>query len=309
MASRSWQNRLLAPALKRTFKPLAFPRRPTAGKLGARATLSRQLERLAPYMRGATVEPVTLPHCSAEWVSPQHHADRVVLQLHGGGYTIFSPRFYRDFNVRLGTAAKAKVLAVNYRKAGKHAWPAPVDDVVHAYQHLLDLGYRNDQIVMVGDSAGGHLTLCTLLALRDRQLPMPAGGIAASPWANLAGDFPAMDENRHRDVILHADAIRALGRFHARGKHLKSPEISPAFASYEGLPPLFLLATDCEILRDDVRAVRDAALRAGVTVRYHEAQGLPHAYPSLSFILPEARQAVSDMADFIHEVTAPVGRS
>lgn len=299
----SWQNRLLSPVLKYTFKIGSIPLNPNPRNLHLRASISRRLERLSPYPRNVLVEPLRLPRCSAEWISTQDHADRVVLQLHGGGYNMLSPRFYRDFNARLATAARARVLAVDYRTGAGHTWPSPVEDALFAYHHLLACGYSNSQVVIVGDSAGGHLTLTTLLALRDRGLPMPAGAIAISPWGNFAGDFPSMEENRHRDVMLGTDAIRALGRFHARGQDLKSPEISPAFACYEGIPPLFLIATECEILRDDARAVRDAAIAAGVAVRYHEAHDLPHAYPSMSHVLPEARHAVSNMADFIRNVT------
>lgn len=198
----------------------------------------------------------------------------------------------------------ARVLAVDYRQGADHPWPEAVDDAVSAYRYLLDAGHRHDNIVIAGESAGGHLTLSTVLALRDRGLPRPAGAIAMSPWTNLAGDFPAMDENRGRDVMLHTDAVRALGRFHARGRDPKSPEISPAFADFRDLPPLFILASDSEILRDDARAARDAALAAGVSVRYVEAPGLPHAWAAMPAVLPEARQAMEEMTGFIREVTS-----
>ncbi len=302
MSSPSWQSRLLSPALKHLLKPVLFPRKPTVGKLELGAALSRQLERLSPYPRQLQLDHVKLSHCQAEWISPLKHTSRVVLYLHGGGYNVLSPRLYRDFNTRLGTAAQAHVLAVDYRQGARHPWPAALDDALEAYHYLLAQGYESAQIVVAGDSAGGHLTLSLLLALRDRGLGQPAGAIPLSPWTNLAGDFPSMEENRHSDVVLHTDAIRAMGRFHARGRDLRDPAISPAFANYQGLAPLYIIASSSEILRDDARAVRDAARQAGVRVRYEEMADLPHAYTSMTGLLPEARATVDDMARFIQEL-------
>lgn len=295
----SWQNRILGPILKLTIKPIAFPREVTPKNLDIGYRLSRQLEQLVPSPRALNIEAVRLPFCPAEMLSIDGHNERVVLHLHGGGYNILSPRIYRDFNARLARESRARIFSVDYRQGSSNAWPASVDDSVMAYEYLLKLGYRNTQIVVAGDSAGGHLTLCTVLALRDRGLPQPACAIAISPWTNMACDFPSAEMHRHTDVLLDIDAVRGLGRFYARGRDLKDPSISPAFANYGGIAPLYIIASTSEVLLDDARAARDAAMKFGVSVRYDEFQDMPHAFPGMALVLPEAKVAIKNMAEFI----------
>jgi monoterpene epsilon-lactone hydrolase len=295
----SWQNRVLSPVLRWLVRPVLFPRVVTPRRLENGYRWSRVIERLSLSPHGAVIEAAQLTNCAAEWLSVDGHNERVVLHFHGGGYSLFSPRSYRDFNARLARAAYARVFSVDYRQGPAHGLSAAVDDGLDAYSHLLARGYRAERIVIVGDSAGGHLTLSTLIALRARGLPQPAGAIAISPWTNLAADFPSVEQNRHTDVLLDADSVRAMGIFHARGRPLKDPALSPAFADYTGIAPLQIMASGSEVLRDDARAVREAATAAGVFVHYEEYPGLPHAFPGLANVLPEARASIRSMARFI----------
>jgi len=301
----SWQLRLFDAVFKRLFRSFLFPTNWTRDNILRHQRVYNVIDRMVPYRMGLTIEQVALPRCGAEWVTtPGEQTGRVVLHFHGGGYMAGSPRFCREPNARLGHAAGARVLSVDYRRFPDHRWPAALDDAVDAYRYLLDAGHRPESIVIVGESGGAHLTLSTVLALRDRGLPRPAGAIPVSPWVNAACEYPSIEENRDRDVLILPVVLQELGRFMADGRDLRSPEISPAFADFRDLPPLLLLASECEVLRDDARVARDRALAAGVSVRHVEVPDVPHAWTGLPIQLPEARETTQVMAQFIREVTA-----
>lgn len=304
MTGPSWQARVLSPILKNTLRPVIFPRIATTRSMALTAFALRQVERLRPALLRSRVEPVVTQGFKGEWVDTGHDSGRVLLYFHGGGYMVMSPRGYRDFSATLATVGRCRVLAVDYRQGAYHPWPAPLADALASYRWLLAQGYRPDQIVIGGDSAGGHLTLSTLLALRDQGLPLPRGGIAISPWTNLGCDFLSHDANRDSDVILDIRAIRSNAVYQLQGRNPRDADVSPAFADYTGLPPLHIIASTSEILLDDARAARDAALRAGVPVDYREWEGLPHVFPILGPLLPEAREAVADMAAFLDRLYA-----
>lgn len=299
MPPLSWQARLLSPLLRLALKPVVFPRRATAVSMQLTASAFARLEKVRPTPRKARITPVSTIGFRGEWVSTGEATDRVVLYFHGGGYMVMSPRGYREFAFALARELNARVLVVDYRQGADYPWPAPLADAVAAYRWLLDSGTDPANIVIGGDSAGGHLTLSTLLALRDHLLPMPRGALLLSPWANFACDFPSMDANRHSDVMLDTTAVRSNAIYQIQGQRLHDPANSPAFADYTGLPPLHIVVSDSEILWDDSRAVRDAARRAGVAVDYREWQGLPHVFPTFISLLPEAKAAVADMASFV----------
>jgi len=298
MTAPSWQARLLNPLLKYTVKPVLFPRIATPLRMRLTARAFAQVEKLRPSPARAQFEPVLEADFAGEWVSTGKPTDRVLLYFHGGGYMIMSPRGYRDFTAALAQAFSARVLAVDYRQGADYPWPAPLHDALASYDWLLDQGIAPENIILGGDSAGGHLTLSTLLAIRDLDLPMPRGGIALSPWANMGCDFLSHDANRDSDVLLDLQAVRSNAAFQCQGSDARDPVNSPAFADYHGLPPLHIVASTSEILLDDARAVRDAALAAGVEVDYREWEGMPHAFPIFYPLLPEAQAAVDDMAGF-----------
>src|SRR5436190_16349234 len=143
-------------------------------------------EKAFPTPRDVSVEHVTAPTVAAEWLAPPGaRLDAAVLYLHGGGYVIGSPRSHRHLAASIGGAAKVSVLLPEYRLAPECPFPAAVDDAVAAYRWLLDRKIAPSRLVIAGDSAGGGLTVATLLALRDARVPLPAAGICISPWVDL----------------------------------------------------------------------------------------------------------------------------
>src|SRR5262245_42994087 len=129
----------------------------------------------APAQPDVKHEKVVANGVDAEWIAaPGAAADRVVLYLHGGGYVLGSVNTHRDLIGRISRVAQARMLALNYRLAPEHPFPAAVDDALAGYRFLLDQGLKPALIAIAGDSAGGGLTIAALLAIRDAGLPLPA---------------------------------------------------------------------------------------------------------------------------------------
>ncbi len=176
------------------------PRNPNATVAQMRAGMEKVSERVA---RDVTCEGLRIGDLGAEWIVPPEAAsDRVILYLHGGGYVMGSIATHRATVARIARAAKARALAIEYRLAPEHQFPAAVDDALAAYKWLLGQGYKPGKIVIAGDSAGGGLTLATLLAIRDAKLPMAAAGVAISPWADLEGTGDSHKTRAHRDPMV-----------------------------------------------------------------------------------------------------------
>ena len=131
-------------------------------------------------------EPVDAGGVPAEWtIAPGARADRALVYLHGGGYCVGSVATHRGLTARLSRTAALRVLSVDYRLAPEHPHPAAVEDAVAAVRHAYASGLEPARVAVAGDSAGGGLTVATLLALRDRGLPLPAAGVCISPWTDL----------------------------------------------------------------------------------------------------------------------------
>lgn len=297
----SWQGHILNRVLKRTMKPVMFSGRLTRARMGISAWTMEVSAGLVPSPQ-ARITPLRKP-VRGEWVESGENTSRVVLYFHGGAYIAGSPRTHRPLTAALARAAGARVLALDYRQAPEYGYPAWLEDAVAAYEHLLKTGERPNQIVLAGDSAGGNLVLVTLLRLRDLGLPMPAGAICLSPWADLACNSKSFRQNIASEAMLNADAIAALGKHHIGDRDPKDPLLSPVHANLEGLPPLMVHVGTGEILLDDSRAIRRAANKAAVSMDYKEWQDMPHVFPLFHLILPEGREALREMAAFIARVT------
>ncbi|MDQ8037763.1 MAG: alpha/beta hydrolase [Pedobacter sp.] len=301
----SWQGNVLNRVLRRTMKPMMFSSRPTRARMGISAWALEASATLMP-VPAIKITP-SRGLLRGEWLEAldtEQESRRVVLYLHGGAYIAGSARTHRPLTAELARSSGARVLALDYRQAPDHAWPAWLDDALGAYQQLIKAGSRPQDIVLAGDSAGGNLVLVTLLRLRELGLPMPAGAICLSPWTDLACGYQSHRLNASDEAMLKPDAIRKLGLHHIGKRDPKDPLISPAYADLSNLPPLMVHVGTKEILLDDSRAIRRNAKRAGVHLHYREWQDMPHVFPLFHRILPEGRKAISQMAVFIKDVTS-----
>lgn len=303
--SLSWQARALNMALMYSVKPVLerAPVNPLTMRLADRlyAVAGTFLRQLPEFV---STRPADFGHYQGEWLRAGSglREDKAMLYLHGGGYFFSSAEAHRPLTWRLSRAARRPVLAINYRQGPDHHFDQSREDALHAYVHLLDRGYAPGNILIGGDSAGGHLTLVTLQAIRDAGLPLPRAGMCFSPWTDLSCESPSYHHNRHRDPMFAARAVTELARHFVRDRDPYHPHVSPLHGDFSGLPPLLITAGSTEVLRDDARRAAERARDHGVDVIYEEWRGMPHVFQMFAFWLPEARAAYRHLARFIQVV-------
>jgi epsilon-lactone hydrolase len=257
-------------------------------------------ERVFPTPADVAVEHVKAPERTAEWLRPPGvRADAAVLYLHGGGYVIGSPRSHRHLAAAIARAAGTRALMLDYRLAPEHPFPAALDDAVAAYEWVLSHGIAPERIVVAGDSAGGGLTMAVLLALRERGLPRPAGGVCISPWVDLTGSGASYTTRAAADPIVTREGIEEMAKAYVGAGDRKAPLISPLFADLRGLPPLLVHVGTDEVLLDDARGLAERARAAGVDVTLEEWPAMVHVWHWFLPMLDEAQAAVARIGTFV----------
>ena len=240
----------------------------------------------------------------AEWISaPESDDSRVVLYLHGGGYLFGSVRTHRVMLAHMARAAKARVLALDYRLAPEIPFPAPVEDSVAAYRWLLAQGIEPQKIAIGGDSAGGWLVIAALVALRHVGEPMPAAGVCISAWADMEATGQSYTTNAEADPSVSKERILKIADVYLDGKDPKAPLASPIHADLTGLPPLLLQVGGIEVLLDDSTMLKAKAKEAGVPVEMEVWDDMPHVWHHYAPILPEARKAIGRIGEFVLQHT------
>ncbi len=256
----------------------------------------------APMPAGATVESVDAGGVPALDIRvPQSQDDRVVLYVHGGGYVIGSANTHKSLVARIARDSGARCLSLDYRLAPENPFPAALDDALAGYRHLLASGVEPGRIVIGGDSAGGGLTLATLLALRDAGDPLPAAGVCYSPWADLEGAGASYTDASIDDPMITLEGLREMGRHYFGETDPRHPLVAPIYADYAGLPPLQIFVGTRELLLDDSMQVAERARAAGVDVTLHVEEGLVHVWPFLGEDVPEAVTSLQQTGEFIRK--------
>jgi acetyl esterase/lipase len=224
--------------------------------------------------------------------------------LHGGGYVMGSINTHRAMIARISRAAKARCLALDYRLAPEHPFPAAVEDATAAYRWLLAEGYKPNKIVIAGDSAGGGLTLAAVLALRDAKTPLPAAAVPISAWSDMEGTGASMKSRASRDPMVANGPLFDMAKAYVGTGDRKNPLASPLHGDYQGLPPMLLQVGDAEILLDDSTRVAEKAKAAGVKVDLEVWDDMVHVWHVYAKILPEGQQAIDRIGQYVIEHTA-----
>ncbi len=226
----------------------------------------------------------------------------VLLYLHGGGFLLPAlPSVHLGFVARLARELGVGAFVPDYRLAPLNQYPAALDDCETAYRALLDRGFAPGKIMLAGESAGGNLVLGLLQRIRRHGLPMPSSAVSISPVTEMARAHapPSRTEKARQDPMLSVWLLQRMLQDYAGGLDGSDPELSPIRADFTGFPPLYLLASEPEILLDDTLIVADRAREDGVHVKCDIWPVLPHAFPLLEGAFPEAREARSDIAEFL----------
>jgi acetyl esterase/lipase len=249
---------------------------------------------------GTEVEPATIGGIPGEWVRARRaRNDAALLYLHGGGYVLGSPRSHRHLAAAISEATGLPLFVAEYRLAPEHPFPAAVHDAVAAYTGLLDSGIAPSKLAIAGDSAGGGLTIATLVALRERDAPLPACAIAISAWADLSQGGEAYRTRAKRDPMIRKEGLDGMAAAYLAGQDPKTPLASPVFANLAGLPPLLLQVGSEEALHDDTIALAARADAAGVEVSLETWGGMMHVWHFFHPMLSEGRDAVARAGAFV----------
>lgn len=263
------------------------------------------MTQMAPLPDDVRREVVSANGVPAEWVSvPDIDPGRVILYLHGGGYVIGSINTHRDLAQRLSRAARARVLLIDYRLAPEHPHPAAVDDATAAYRWLLAEGFKPGRLVVAGDSAGGGLTVATLLAVRDAGLPAPAAGVCLSPWVDLEQSGESMTSKADADPMVQRDGLSKMAAMYLNGQSARTPLASPLYADLHGLPPLLIQVGTAETLLDDSTRLAERARAAGVQTTLEPWDDMIHVWQAFAALLPEGQEAIERIGEFVRQHAA-----
>jgi acetyl esterase/lipase len=257
-----------------------------------------------PIPEDVKIEQVDANGVPAEWqIVPGTNDEKVILYLHGGGMVLLSPKTHRALTIEIANQVKMRVLSVDYRLAPEYSHPAPLEDCVKAYKWLLSQGIKAENIVIAGDSAGGNLTLTSLIKLRDEGIPLPAGAIALSPATDFTGDSKTFYENAKTDPILADIGVFWWTTAFLAGANPSDPLISPLFADLKGLPPILIQVSSSEMLYDHSTRFIERAKVAGVDITLQEWRDTIHVFQFFGLRdLPEAKEGLIKIGEFIQNL-------
>lgn len=253
-----------------------------------------------PLIEGVSIKSMDAGGLHCEWVRAAG-ADRakVLLFVHGGGFTAGSCVTHRDLASRLSAASGLSALVPDYRIAPEHPFPQGLEDVISAYRWLLASGVGTKQLAVAGDSAGGNLALAALISLRDSGEPMPAAVALLSPWVDLTLTGESMISRESVDI-----GVTKVGLMRSRALYIGSQDeadrlVSPLFADLSGLPPMLIHVGDAEILLSDSERLAEKAHDAGVDAILKVWPNMRHVFQGDAATVPEAQQAIDEIGAFL----------
>ena len=247
-----------------------------------------------------TVESVNAAGVKAEWTGTSNAiANRAILYVHGGGYVIGSLDSHRHAVAEMGRAAASRVLALDYRLAPEHPFPAPVEDTVAGYRYLLAQGFSPAHIALAGDSAGGGLVVAAMLAIRDAGLPQPACGWAISPWIDMESTGASITGKAGEDPTVQKAGLDFMATTYLGGGDMKNPLASPLHADFTGLAPLLIQVGAAETLLDDATRLAGLAGAAHVAVTLEIWPEMIHVWHVMHPVLAAGRKAIANGGAFV----------
>lgn len=224
----------------------------------------------------------------------------VIIYLHGGCYIYGNINNYCTIPVQISNTTGLKVLSVNYSLAPENPFPKAIEDVQNIYEYLIEEGYTSDQIVIVGDSAGGGLALATVIKLRYLKADLPAALGLFSPWVDLTLKGDTIETLKDFDNVLSKRQLEGAAKIYAEKQELTNPLISPVFADLKNCPPMMILAGGREILlSDSINLARKATLD-NTTVNFIVWDKLDHVF-AVDSTLPESKEAIEILGKFLLE--------
>jgi acetyl esterase/lipase len=255
--------------------------------------------------KGLSVSKIKLNDLPGEMIIKEGNKKGYIFYIHGGGFTTGSAQERRGICQYIVNKYGYNCVSINYRLAPENLWPAQLDDCFTAYKNFLESGVSPENIIFMGESAGGTLVLSLALLLKERNLPQPKAIVSFSPCVTHSDIMPSHTYNIKTDYMLR-DAVRNGEIKVVFGDNndvetLRNPTISPLYGDYSNLPPIFLSASDSEVLLDDSKILHDKLRALGHKTEIDIQQGVCHAFQVFTS-LPEARHTLSKVFLFINDL-------
>jgi acetyl esterase/lipase len=260
-----------------------------------------QLASLAKLPEDVLIEKIKIRDIDANWIStPESNLNNVILYLHGGGYSEGSLVSHQDLAMRIGRASKTRVLLIDYRRAPENPFPAALEDALTSYKWLLETKkILPHKIVIAGDSAGGGLTLCMLIKLRDQGTSLPIAAVCLSPWTDLAMIGNSIKKKAKIDAWLTPSDLLFAAELYVGDNDPKNPLISPLFGNLHNLPPILIQVGTAEILMDDSIRFAEKAKKEGVDVTLEVWDDMIHVFQAFADWAPEGQDAINKIGNYI----------
>ena len=234
--------------------------------------------------------------------------DKCILYFHGGGYIAGSPETHQNLLSSIAEKSNLKVYAIDYSLAPENPFPAALNDAVESYKSLLRMGYKSKNIFIGGDSAGGNLSIVTILKLQEINEPLPSKVFLLSPWADLTGDGSSIRENSLSDPYLSYDdwlntaksMKKTVEEWYAPNQDCRNPMISPIFANFKNFPQTLIQVSNIEILFSDSITISNNLNNNNNGVKLSIYKNLPHVWQIFGF-LPESKKAINEISNFLKD--------
>jgi monoterpene epsilon-lactone hydrolase len=276
--------------------------RPVITDLGERRKATDERGLAYGLAGDVTVEKVSSGGVAAEWTStPGVARDAAILYAHGGGYLFGSLDSHRHMVAELGRAANCVALALDYRLAPEHPFPAPVEDAVSGYKYLLAQGFASGRIAIAGDSAGGGLVVAAMVAIREAGLPQPGGGWCLSPWVDMEALGESMATRAAADPMVQKAGILEIAKAYLGGADPRSPLAAPLYADLAGIAPLLIQVGAAETLLDDAIRLAQRAGTADVRVDLQVWPEMVHVWPLFHPELAAGKRALDEAGAWIRK--------
>ncbi len=256
--------------------------------------------------KGVTAEPTEIAGINAEWIVPEGAIDkRILVYVHGGEFISGSCTTHRMHVAKFAKQTRMRSLVFDYRLAPEHPHPAALEDCVSIYGALVEQGYDAEDIVVGGESAGGTLTLSLLLALKARNMKLPRAAFSISPVTDLRCGADSFRRNAPKDIAPMGSWDTWTRMYIADNDASRAP-LSPLMGDFRNMPPILICVGSHEIHLDDCRNMAAKIRRDGSEVLLREWPGMVHAFPILSPLFTEARQAFDEICAFVSDQTRVV---
>jgi epsilon-lactone hydrolase len=266
-----------------------------------RAQCEKGASKYAKIPDGIKIKEENINGINSEWIIPEEtNNEKIILYVHGGGYVSGSCNDHRGFVSKFAKQCGVTTLQFEYRLAPEHPFPDGLNDSVAVYKWLLDKGFKPNNIVFAGESAGGGLALAILLALKDQNISLPAATVVISPWTDLTCSSDSY-KTKNKVSLAPMNSWRVFSKYYTGDNPPNLPLISPLFGDLAGLPPIFINSGEDDEMFEDGEKFYLKAKKAGVEIKFRAGKGMVHCYPLLAPFFKEATEALEEICAFINE--------